>query len=175
MHRALSPVTGASNPSRTSPGPIEHKNRRQPPVQQTPNHNNDESAWGLVVALLLSLTGLIICFRGHRFFSFQMFFFAFLAFSLISFMVFITITRASSRDVLFFMTWAALFALGTVLQLWSEHGRAPFPQSPYHKWIRDRSSAGQPLLATTQLPAPTYGSIVGNAPPYEPPPCYNSY
>ncbi|KAL3179143.1 hypothetical protein MRX96_038244 [Rhipicephalus microplus] len=30
----------ASNPSRTSPGPIEHKNRRQPPVQQTPNHNN---------------------------------------------------------------------------------------------------------------------------------------
>ncbi|KAL3213663.1 hypothetical protein MRX96_007682 [Rhipicephalus microplus] len=41
MHRAPPPVTGASNPSRTSPGPIEHKNRRQPPVQQTPNHNND--------------------------------------------------------------------------------------------------------------------------------------
>lgn len=272
-----------------------------------------ESAWGLVVALLLSLTGLIICFRGHRFFSFQMFFFGFLAFSLISFMIFIAITRASARDgllaallggalggliwtavwwlfaipvlsislsgltlgflvaatllftplgevaflqsslsywvfiscfmllpallllpqakllsvvscslvggyctilaadqylgtslsyvvlnvvrrslipggyqasntvpfqlndVLLSMTWAALFALGTVLQLWSERGRAPFPQSPYHKWIRDRSSAGQPLLATTQLPPPTYGSIVGNAPPYEPPPSYNSY
>ncbi|KAL3219061.1 hypothetical protein MRX96_030690 [Rhipicephalus microplus] len=41
MHRAPPPVTGASNPSRTSPGPIEHKNRRQPPVQQTPTHNND--------------------------------------------------------------------------------------------------------------------------------------
>lgn len=272
-----------------------------------------ESAWGLVVALLLSIAGLIICFRGHRFFSFQMFFFGFLAFSLISFMVFIAITRASARDgllaallggalggmmwmavwwlfaipvlsislsgltlgflvaatllftplgevaflqsslsywvfiscimllpallllpqakllsvvscslvggyctilaadqylgtslsyvvlnvvrrslvpggyqasntvpfqlndVLLSMTWAALFALGTVLQLWSERGRAPFPQSPYHKWIRDRSSASQPLLATTQLPPPTYGSIGGNAPPYEPPPSYNSF
>ncbi|XP_037569814.1 transmembrane 7 superfamily member 3 [Dermacentor silvarum] len=273
-----------------------------------------ESAWGLVVALLLSIAGLIICFRGHRFFSFQMFFFGFLAFSLISFMVFIAITRASARDgllaallggalggllwmaiwwlfaipvlsislsglflgflvaaVLLFtplgevaflqsslsywvfvscimllptvlllpqarllsvlscclvggyctilaadqylgtslsyvvlnvvrrslvpggyqasntvpfqlndlllsLTWAALFVLGTVLQLWSERGRAPFPQSPYHKWIRDRSSAGQPLLATTpQVPPPAYGSIGSTAPPYDPPPSYGTF
>ncbi|KAH7954375.1 hypothetical protein HPB49_018096 [Dermacentor silvarum] len=271
-----------------------------------------ESAWGLVVALLLSIAGLIICFRGHRFFSFQMFFFGFLAFSLISFMVFIAITRASARDgllaallggalggllwmaiwwlfaipvlsislsglflgflvaavllftplgevaflqsslsywvfvscwKLFFfgllfllqlsvlscclvggyctilaadqylgtslsyvvlnvvrrslvpggyqasntvpfqlndlllsLTWAALFVLGTVLQLWSERGRAPFPQSPYHKWIRDRSSAGQPLLATTpQVPPPAYGSIGSTAPPYDPPPSYGTF
>ncbi|KAK8779624.1 hypothetical protein V5799_019035 [Amblyomma americanum] len=272
-----------------------------------------ESAWGLVVALLLSVAGLIICFRGHRFFSFQMFFFGFLAFALISFMVFIAISRASARDglvaalvggvlggilwmavwwliaipvlsislsglmfgflvaatflftplgevaflqnsmsywvflscimllptvlllpqakllsvlsctlvgsyctilaadqylgtslsyvvlnvvrrslvpggyqasnavpfqlndVLLSLTWGALFLLGTVLQLWSERGRAPFPQSPYHKWIRERSSAGQPLLAATQLPPPAYGSISGSAPPYDPPPTYGAF
>lgn len=272
-----------------------------------------ENAWGLVVALLLSVAGLVICFRGHRFFSFQMFFFGFLVFALISFMVFIATTRASAHDgllaallggalggllwmavwwlfaipvlsislsgltlgflvgatilftplgevaflqsslsywvflscimllptvlllpqakllsvlscclvggyctilaadqylgtslsyvvlnvvrrslvpggyqasntvpfqlndVLLSLTWAALFVLGTVLQLWSERGRAPFPQSPYHKWMRDRSSAGRPLLATTQLPPTTYGSIGGSAPPYDPPPSYGSF
>lgn len=270
-----------------------------------------ESSWGLVIALVLSLCGLIACFRGHRFFSFQMFFFGFIVFSLISFMVFIAITRASARDgltaalvggvlggifwlaiwwlfaipvlsvslsgftlgflvaaiilftplgeaaflqnslsywvfvncvmllptvlmlpqakilsvlscslvggyctilaadqylgtslsyvvlnvvrrslvpggyqasnpvpfqlndVLLSVTWAALFVLGTVLQLWSERGRAPFPQSPYHKWVRERSSAGQPLLGPTQLPPHSYGAVNGSEPPpYEPPPRY---
>ncbi|KAH9373963.1 hypothetical protein HPB48_016610 [Haemaphysalis longicornis] len=77
------------------------------------------------------------------------------------------------NDVLLSVTWAALFVLGTVLQLWSERGRAPFPQSPYHKWVRERSSAGQPLLGPTQLPPHSYGAVNGSEPPpYEPPPRY---
>ncbi|KAL3254508.1 hypothetical protein MRX96_054169 [Rhipicephalus microplus] len=61
MHRAPPPVTGASNPSRTSPGPIEHKNRRQPPVQQTPNHNNDAST---IDNFPFSQCEVKICLRG---------------------------------------------------------------------------------------------------------------
>lgn len=57
--------------------------------------SSSENAWTLIAVLLLDIVGLIICFRGHRLFSFQMFFFGYLAFAFISFMLFAKTTRLS--------------------------------------------------------------------------------
>uniref|UniRef100_A0A2R5LBG6 Putative conserved plasma membrane protein n=1 Tax=Ornithodoros turicata TaxID=34597 RepID=A0A2R5LBG6_9ACAR len=60
---------------------------------------------GMVFAIVITLVGLIICFRGHRLFTFSMFFFGFLAFALMSFVL---LTKYGSfsdtdRDVLTFV------------------------------------------------------------------------
>lgn len=275
-----------------------------------------ENAWTLIAVLLLDIVGLIICFRGHRLFSFQMFFFGYLAFAFISFMLFAKTTRLSqdggilvavlgglagavlwlflwyflaipalsmilpglllgsllsaillftpigeasflqniysywvffgsimllptilllpqgkllsilscsfvgsycgilvpdmylgtslsyvvlnvvrrsllpggyqasnevpfqANDVILSVAWGALCILGAGLQLWTERGRAPFPQSPYYKWLRERTSAGQPLLQNGTLPPPYYGSVASAPPPppppREPPPRYGT-
>ncbi|EEC07337.1 conserved hypothetical protein [Ixodes scapularis] len=274
--------------------------------------NQRGGPWALFMSLLLSLAGLIICFRGHRYFPFQMFFFGFLALSLISFMLFTKVTRMSANegvlaallggvlggifwmllwyflaipvlsivvpglllgfliaaiflftpvgeaaflqnsisywiflgcftlvplllllpqtkmlsilscslvgsycailaadvylgtslsyiilnvirrslvpggysasnqvpfqmnDVLLSLIWAGLCIAGVVLQTWSERGRAPFPQSPYQKWLRERSDAGRPLLRTGPAPPPYYGAVGDTASPREPPPRYGA-
>ncbi|CAN7937243.1 unnamed protein product, partial [Ixodes hexagonus] len=274
--------------------------------------NERGGAWALFVSLLLSLAGLVICFRGHRFFSFQMFFFGFLALSLISFMLFTKVTRMSANegvlaallggvlggifwmllwyflaipvlsivlpglllgfliaaiflftpigeaaflqssisywiflgcctlvplllllpqtkllsilscslvgsysgilvadvylgtslsyvvlnvirrslvpggysatnqvpfqmnDVLLSLTWGGLCIMGVVLQTWSERGRAPFPQSPYQKWLRERNDAGRPLLRTGPAPPPYYGAIGAGGSLNDPPPRYGA-
>uniref|UniRef100_A0A4D5S6Z1 TM7S3/TM198-like domain-containing protein n=2 Tax=Ixodes scapularis TaxID=6945 RepID=A0A4D5S6Z1_IXOSC len=78
------------------------------------------------------------------------------------------------NDVLLSLIWAGLCIAGVVLQTWSERGRAPFPQSPYQKWLRERSDAGRPLLRTGPAPPPYYGAVGDTASPREPPPRYGA-